>query len=248
MPLPARGEPAAAPAPEPGVGDGLADLLAGHLKQGFLQSGIAVQGQIFHQVLGVAFAAVFQNHTELVFIEGDVVPALVGLAPRAVEQAVYHFAVLDRLFNDLVAVLHMDVGVEDVQGLDTHQGADLAKAVAAALFQVDAVGLLLQLHGHGDAPLFAILFQILVNIQRAVGDTAGTGTHQDGDPLLLLRQGGLGPALKDMEGFSCQARHYASPSFSSVSGTAASGAVISGSLFFRSSSSSATALSGVILA
>ena len=63
-----------------------------------------------------------------------------GCEPDAAKAAEhYRLAAEDGLVDDLVAVLRVDMGIEYVQRLDIHQRADLAEAVAAALFQVDAL-------------------------------------------------------------------------------------------------------------
>ena len=75
----------------------------------------------------------------MVLIEGNIVAVLIAHAVLLVEQALDDLAAEDGLVDDLVAVLRVDMGIEHVQRLDIHQRADLAEAVAAALFQVDAL-------------------------------------------------------------------------------------------------------------
>ena len=75
----------------------------------------------------------------MVLIEGNIVAVLIAHAVLLIEQALDDLAAEDGLVDDLVAVLRVDMGIEYVQRLDIHQRADLAEAVAAALFQVDAL-------------------------------------------------------------------------------------------------------------
>ena len=147
-------------------------------------------------------------------IEGDVVPPLVGLALQLIEEAVDDLPAQDCLFHDLLAVLCLDMGVEDIQRLDIHQGADLAETVAAALFQVNAfgTGLFFQLHTHLQAPLLAGVLQTLVYLHGTAGDAAGAGADQNiGDlPALVQKRAGL--CLQSVEPVSRQNTHLASSS------------------------------------
>ena len=61
LPLAARGESAAAAAPESRDRDGLADFLSGHLEEGLFKAGVAALGDILLNILGVAAAAVFHQ-------------------------------------------------------------------------------------------------------------------------------------------------------------------------------------------
>ena len=139
LPLAPGREASAASSAEARVRDLRADLRVGHLKQRLLQCLIAAQRQIFLQILGVGLPGVLQDQPLLVLIEGNIVAVLIAHAVLLIEQALDDLAAEDGLVDDLVAVLRVDMGVEYVQRLDIHQRADLAEAVAAALFQVDAL-------------------------------------------------------------------------------------------------------------
>ena len=164
LPLAAGGEAAAAPAPQAGVGDLLADLLAGHLKQGLLKGGVAVPGDVLVDILRVGGAAVLQHHPVLLFVEGDLVVLGVGHPVQLVQQPLHQLPLQKGPVDDLVAVGDLDVGVEDAVRLDLEQGPHLAEAVAAALFQVELLALggglhlavlVEQAHLDLDAPLGA---------------------------------------------------------------------------------------------
>ena len=137
VPLAPGGEAAAPPASQAGVGDLLADLLVGHLKQGLLKGGVAVPGDVLVDILRVGGAAVLQHHTVLLLIEGDLVVLGVGHPVQLVQQPLHQLPLQEGLVDDLVAVGHLYVGVEDAVWLNLEQGAHLAEAVAAALFQVE---------------------------------------------------------------------------------------------------------------
>ena len=222
VPLPSGGEAAAPPAPEAGVHDLLADGLVGHLEEGLLKGRVAVLGQILVDILGVGGAAVLQHDAVLTVVEGDVAVLGVAHSVQLVEQALHHLALHDGLFDDLVAVLQLDVGIEDALRLDLDQGAHLAEAVAAALLQVDAVplgfgdilGLALLGEAHVDVqpPAGALLLKVVVQLQRAAGDTAGAGAQQN--LPLLIGQGPLGLHPADLQTFTVHFRHWRRPPFS----------------------------------
>ena len=236
LPFPAGGEAAAAPAPEAGVGDGLADLLVRHLEQGLFKAGVAALGDVLLNILRVAGAAVLQNHPVLLLVEGNILLPGVGHAVQMVHQAVDDLTAQDGLFDDLMTVLGPHMDVHDAHGLDVDQGAHLAEAVAAAHLHVEAlllVGVVLQSHVHLKAPLLALGLDVVVNLHGAAGDAAGAGADQDRGDLLALFQGVPGVGLKHVEavpGHLRSASHTAVPSF------------------FRMSSSSSSAASGVIFA
>ena len=235
FPLAARGESAAAPAPETGVGDGLADLLVSHFKQGLFKAGVAALGDILLNILGIAAAAVLQYYPVLALVEGNVLLAGIGHAIQVVHQPVDDLAAQDSLFDDLVAVLRLNMNVHDAHGFNMDQGAHFAEAVAAAHLDMEAlllVCVMLEAHINSQAPLFALGLDVVVNFQSTAGNAAGTGTNQDRGHLLALLQSVPGVGLEHMEAVSCHLR--------SGSHTAAS--------FLRMSSSSSSAASGVILA
>ena len=212
LPLAAGGEAAAASATQAGIQNFLADGLVGHLKQSLFKGGVAVLGQIFVNILRVGGAAVFQHDAVLLMIEGDVLMFLIGHSVQLVEQPGNHLAPQQGLLDDIVAVLHLYVGIEDAVGFDLEQGTHLTEAVAAAALEVDVVGLGLgglvlpeKAHMDVQAPALALLFQFVVDIQRAAGDTAGTGA--DKNLAALCFQCPLGLHLSDLQlvtgQFSC---------------------------------------------
>ena len=68
-------------------------------------------------------------------IEGDVLMFLIGHSFQLVEQPGNHLVPQQGLLDDIVAVLHLYVGIEDTIGFDLAQGTHLAEAVAAALLK-----------------------------------------------------------------------------------------------------------------
>ena len=140
---------------------------------------------------------------------------------QLVEQALHHLPLQDGLFDDLIAVLQLDMGIEDALRLDLDQRTHLAEAVAAALFQIDAVplglgdvlglALLGQAHVDVQSPAGALLLDVVIQLQRAAGDTAGAGAQQDLPLLIGQRPLGLHPA--DLQPFSIHISHGRHPPF-----------------------------------
>ena len=74
-----------------------------------------------------------------------------------------------------MAVLGLDVNVHHTHRLDVHERAHLAKAVAAAHFDVQAlflVRVVLQADVDLQPARLALGFEVVVNLHRAAGDTA----------------------------------------------------------------------------
>ena len=215
VPLAAGGEAAAAPAPEAGVDDVLTDLLIRHLEQGPLKAGVAALGDVLLDVLGVAGAAVLQHHPVLLLIERNVLLPGIGHAVQTVHQAVDDLAAQNGLFQDLVAVLGLDVDVHNAHGLDVDQGAHLAEAVAAAHLDVQAlflVGVVLEADVHRQVPAFALGPEVFIDLHGAAGDAAGTGADQHGGGLLAAAQGPLGLVAQVAERVAGEL-HWAASSF-----------------------------------
>lgn len=181
------GKPPPPPAPEAGVQNLLTDGLVGHLKQGFFKGRIAVLGQILVNVLGVGGAAVLQHHPVLLVVKGDIAVLGVFYAVQLVEQPIHYRPLQDGFFNNLVAVLQLHMGIENPLRLNLDQGPHLAETVAATLFQIDAVSLGLgdvfhlpllgQAHVDVQPPAGALRLDIVVQLQRSAGDTAGSGAQ-----------------------------------------------------------------------
>ena len=210
--------------------NGLADLVAGHLKQRLFKGGIAALGDIFLDILRVAAAAVFQDDPLLPLIEGDILLPGIGHAVQMVDQTVDDLAAQNGLFQDLAAVLGLHMDIQDAHGLDMHQRAHLAEAVAAAHLHMDALfrfGIVLQAHIDGQAAGLALGLQIFIDLHGAAGDAAGAGADQDGDRAAAGLQVLFGLSLIGVEHFTGESAHACAS-------------------FFRISSSSFRAASGLI--
>ena len=110
---------------------------------------------------------------------------------QARQQALDHFIVQNALLNDLCAVLGLNLDVLDdlVTLLDTDQGAQFAEALAAGLLNADDLVVIVTAAG-GEYQLDAgsllyDLFENLMNLVGAGGDTAGTGANQDSAIIFL---------------------------------------------------------------
>ena len=231
VPLAACGETAAAAATEAGVGDELADVLIGHLKESLFKGGVAVLGDVLFDIFGIGSAAVGKHHTVLLLIEGDILLTGIGNAVQRIHKAVNELAAQDGLFHDLVAVLGLNVDVHPAHGLNVDQGTHFTEAVAAAHLDMEALLLvivMLEANIHGDIALFALFLNVLIDLQRAAGDTAGTGADENGSNLLACFQRPLCLQAVSVEAVSCELAHALAS-------------------FARISLMRATALSGVIL-
>ena len=135
LPLAARGEAAAAAAPQARVQDLAADRLGLHLPVGPGRGLVAALGEVLPHVLGVQAAAVLEHGALLQGVEGDLVPAPAGLAGGGVgvEQAGHGLAVQEGLPDDLAHIRRAHLAVEDAVGLHAEQRPHLAEALAAAL-------------------------------------------------------------------------------------------------------------------
>lgn len=118
--------------------------------------------QIFVQVFRVGVAAGLEDDALLLFIEGDIVVLDVGGVRELVQKAIDNFAVEDGLFENLLAVLRMDMGIENAFGLDLNQRTHLAEALTAASLEVERVlaALFAQRHTGLELPLLAKLLKL----------------------------------------------------------------------------------------
>ena len=185
--------------------------------------------QVFVQIFRVGVAAGLENDALLLFIEGDIVVLDVGGVCELVQKALDDFAVEDGLFEDLLAVLRMDVGVENALGLDLNQRTHLAEALTAASLEVERVlaALFAQRHTGLELPLQAKLLKLIINLHCAARDTAGTGADENhallsGEPCLCLLTAGV----QSLSRFNF---HCAEPSFARISSSSATAR--SGSIF-----------------
>ena len=234
LPLSPRGESAAATAPEAGIRDVLADLLAGHLEKRLFKGGVAPLGDILLDVLGIAAAAVFQHHPVLLFIEWDIRLPGIGHPVQVVDQAVDDLSAQHGPLQDLVAVLRGDMDIHDPHGLDMDQRTHLAKAVAAAHLHMEALFLIrvmLEPHVDGKPPPLTLGLDILVDLHGAAGNAAGAGADQHRGYLLALLEGVAGVGLKHMKALPGQfgLHHPACASFPRISSSRAS--AVSGVIF-----------------
>ena len=215
LPLTTSGEAAAAATTEAAVHDLLADLGISHLKQRLFKGGVTAQGQIFIDVLGVTAARVLHDHAVLSLIEGDVI-AMHVLPLALVEQTVNDLIAEDGFFNNLVAVLHLHMGVEDARRLDGYQGANFAETVTAALLQVQTLLARLVLQLHADLETLGLDggFEIVVDLHRAAGHTARTCADQNLHTLPLTECFRLGAERDKL--CSCQLTHLRPPPFHEV--------------------------------
>ena len=211
VPLSARGKARAAAAAQAGIEDLTADVLVGHLKERLFESGVAVVGKVFVNVLGVRRAAVFQHHALLLGVKGDLVVLGVPHAIELIEQALDCLAAEDGLFNDLIAVLELNVRVKKALRLDLKQRPHFAEAVAAALFEVDGVvsALVAQRNARFQPALFALGLQVVVDLQRAARNAARARADKDLAPV--RREQLLGLYAQSAEPFSRQFSHLQRP-------------------------------------
>ena len=95
-----------------------------------------------------------------------------------------------------------------------HERAHLAEAVAAGLFQADGVGVVLgQGHLARDAELVHALFELVVDVQVAAGDTARAAADENFTFFRVARGHVVGlQGAELLQGFD-SLTHYA-PSFS----------------------------------
>ena len=229
FPLLAGREAGAASAAQTGVYNLGTDFGGRHVKERFFQGRIAVVCQIFIQVFRVGVAAGLENDALLLFIEGDIVVLDVGGVRELVQKALDDFAVEDGLFEDFLAVLRMDMGIENAFGLDLNQRSHLAEALTAAPLEVKRVlaALFAQRHTGLELPLLAKLLKLIINLHCAARDTAGTGADENhallsGEPCLCLLTAGV-------QSLSRSDSHCAEPSFARISSSSATAR--SGSIF-----------------
>ena len=204
VPLSARGKARAAAA---GIEDLTADVLVGHLKERLFESGVAVVGKVFVNVLGVRRAAVFQHHALLLGVKGDLVVLGVPHAIELIEQALDRLAAEDGPFNDLVAVLKPDVRVKEALRLNLKQRPHFAEA----LFEVDGVvsALAAQRDARFQPALFTLGLQVVVDLQRAARNAARARADKDLAPV--RREQLLGLYAQSAEPFSRQFSHLQRP-------------------------------------
>ena len=169
LPLFARGEARAAPAPQAGGQHRVDDLLGRDVfGEDFTQGGVAVHAD----VLRVDDAAVAQGDAVLVLVEPGLGQgggrAVAPLVP--VEQALDDAALDDVLGDNLLHVVHRHVGVARPLGVDGDDGPQGAQAEAA---RAHHLGLLV--HALGGQ----LLFKLRDDLGTLGGGAAGAGADQN---------------------------------------------------------------------
>ena len=141
FPLEARRETGAAASAEAGVEHDLDDVVRSHLLQDFLQGDITVHRQIFIDALRVDEAAVLERDSLLDLVEARVVQRgdLLVQDFVLVDQTFHDTALQEVLFDDFGDVIDRDTAVEDIAGVDDHDGAEFAETEAAGLNDLDFI-------------------------------------------------------------------------------------------------------------
>ena len=181
FPLTSGGKPAAAPAPQTGVGDLPADRRAIHVEQRLFKGDVPALGNVFLQIFRVTGAAAGQHHPVLLLVKGDILLPGIGHAVLVIGQPFDDLAAQQRPLHDLAAILRLHADIHHTQRLDMHQRSHLAEAVAATHLDVQAllhVAVVGQAHIHLQSPLGTLLPQVLIHLHGPAGDTARTGTDQ----------------------------------------------------------------------
>ena len=136
------GEAAAPASAQAGVLNGLDNLLRGHFGQGLAQRHIAVQADVFVDVLRVDYAAVFQCHTLLFRVKLGVVQGFYRiLLHRLLIQKAGDDAPLEQMLgNDFRNILRFYHAVKSAFGINNHNGTQGAKAEASGFNDLDLFG------------------------------------------------------------------------------------------------------------
>ena len=190
-PLAPRGEAAASPAPQVGIGNLLSNLLRGHIKEGLFQRLIAPHRQIFLYAVGSDPAAVLQHQAGLLLEEGNLLRPVIGLAFLMIEQPLKNFPALDAALHNLGAILRPDLGIKPALRVNPHQRPLLAETGAAAFLQGHtAAGALLdiflQLHQAGNISFLQEPLELSVDIQSPTRYAGRAGA--DVNPSFLCRE------------------------------------------------------------
>ena len=141
IPLPARRESAAAPAPEVGLDHLLDDLLGLH-RQGLPQRAVAVDGQVVFEFLRIDLEVQAEDQAGLLLVEGNflLVDDFLARGGVHIEEPVDHLPLQQGLVDNLGRVAQPDALVEDVFRADDDHRAPFAEAVTSAGPKVDFVG------------------------------------------------------------------------------------------------------------
>jgi len=164
-------EAGAAPAAEAGEKDLVDDRRRGHLRQGLGHGLVAVEGDVFLDLLGVDPAAVAQDDQPLVLEELDVLHLRdrLLLGRRDVHQLLDRTALEEVLLDEVRDIFHCKELVEDAVRLDHDDRPPLAEAVAARGHDLDLVL---------ELPLFDLVLEGRLDLEGPAGDAARAGTDQ----------------------------------------------------------------------
>ena len=147
-------------------------------------------------------SAVLEHAAGLLFIERDVLLALVELSVLVIAQTLNELSADQGRLDDFLHVVGADFGIKPAFRLDADQRSHLAEAVAAGLLDSGrlrgAVGEVQRdfksrvVQGH-------LVFQFLVDLQVSAGRAAGAAADQDLALLVLPRFDAF--FLQSLEGF-----------------------------------------------
>ena len=135
LPLASCGETAAATAAQTALVNFIYYILRAHFKQSLTQSLEAAVCQILVQRREIQLAAVFQNNAGLLCHKGNFTGLNIAVLLVVVQQTFNNIVTNNRVFNDFLAVIHLNLDVLDnlVTLLDSDQRSQLAEALAACL-------------------------------------------------------------------------------------------------------------------
>ena len=186
FPLLAGRESCTAAATQTGIGNFFNNLFFAQLEKALCQGGITADGEILFNAFSIDVAAMLQNAAGLLFVERNVLLALVKLAVLVIAEALNESAADQRLLNDLFHVIRRALAVEPAFRLNADQRAHLTETVAAGLLkagdrftggnvQRDFKSLAMESH---------LVFQFFKNFQISACRAACTAADQN---LTLLR-------------------------------------------------------------
>ena len=164
-------ESRAATTAQTGIFNNLNNIFRFILRQAFAESCITVESYVFINVFRIDNTAVAKSNTMLFFIK-------VGLIKRfnvvifnrlAVKQALYDTTFEKVFVNNFFNIFRFYAGVETAFRIYNHNRAQSAKAKAA---RSDYVYFFCEADG------FNFLFQLIDNLLRAGGSTAGTTAYE----------------------------------------------------------------------
>ncbi len=134
-----------------------------------------------------------ENDTGLLFVERNFLLLLINLTVLLVGKSFYVLAADNRLFDNLLAVLKLNLGVKPARRLNANQRTHLTEAVTAAFFHTDnaVVRFVSQFDLNGNTSFFKQFFKPCVNIKRAACNAARSSADKDFCLLRLERPDAL---------------------------------------------------------